>query len=74
MPKEDKVKLLERLSKSTRIEERLKAAAHPDTSRETLEILAADVELPIRIAVKYRDDGFDDLIKIIESQYEVASE
>jgi len=73
LPKEDKVKLLERLGKSTIIEERLKAAAHLDTPRETLEILCGDLELPIRIAVKYRDDGFDDLIEIIESQHEIAS-
>ncbi len=73
LPKEDKVKLLERLGKSTIIEERLKAAAHPDTPRETLEILAGDLELPIRIAVKYRDDGFDDVIEIVENQHEIAS-
>ena len=66
--------MLERLSKSTIIEERLTAAAHPDTPRKTLEILAGDVELPIRIAVKYRDDDFDDLIEVIESQYETASD
>ena len=72
--KEDKVKLLERLGKSTIIEERLTAAAHPDTPRETLEVLAGDLELPIRIAVKYRDDDFDDLIEVIESQYETASD
>ena len=69
----DKIKLLERLGKSTIIEERLKAAAHQDTPRERLEILAGDVELPIRVAVKYQDHGFDDLIAIIESQHEVAS-
>ena len=74
LPKKDKVKLLERLGKSTIIEERLTAAAHPDTPRETLEILAGDIELPIRIAVKYRDDDFDDLIEVIESQYETASD
>ncbi|BAY85622.1 leucine rich repeat variant [Calothrix parasitica NIES-267] len=71
--KEDKIKLLERLGKSTIIEQRLTAAAHPDTPRETLEILAGDVELPIRIAVKYRDDSFDDVIEVIESQHETAS-
>lgn len=64
---------MERLAKSTIIEERLKAAAHPDTPRETLEILAGDLELPIRVAVKYRDDSFDDVIEMIESQHEIAS-
>ncbi len=73
LPKEDKVKLLERLGKSTIIEERLKAAAHQDTPKEILEILAGDLELPIRIAVKYRDDDFDDAIAIIKSQHEIAS-
>ncbi|MEL6458650.1 MAG: hypothetical protein AAFQ91_10435 [Cyanobacteria bacterium J06621_15] len=66
--------MLERLGKSTIIEERLTAASHPDTPRQTLEILAGDVELPIRIAVKYRDDDFDDVIEIVESQYEIASD
>ncbi len=74
LPQTDKIKLLERLADSTIIEERLKAAAHNDTPKETLEILAGDLELPIRIAVKYRDDGFDDLIEVIESQHEVASD
>ncbi|MEM7717389.1 MAG: hypothetical protein AAF349_28245, partial [Cyanobacteria bacterium P01_A01_bin.68] len=73
LAKEDKIKFLKRLGKSTIIEERLTAAAHPDTPRETLEILAGDVELPIRIAVKYRDDDFDNLIEVIESQHETAS-
>ncbi|MEO1431018.1 MAG: hypothetical protein AAFV71_18530 [Cyanobacteria bacterium J06633_8] len=73
LPKEDKIKLLQRLGKSTIIEERLKAAAHSDTPRETLEILAGDLELPIRIAVKYRDDSLDDVIEVIERQYEIAS-
>ena len=73
LAKEDKIKFLERLGKSTIIEERLTAAAHPDTPRETLEILAGDIELPIRIAVKYRDDDFDNLIEVIESQHETAS-
>jgi hypothetical protein len=69
LPQSDKVRLLERLADSTIIEERLKAAAHPDTPKETLEILAGDLELPIRIAVKYRDDNFDDVIEEIESQH-----
>ncbi|MEO1376618.1 MAG: hypothetical protein AAFW70_20450, partial [Cyanobacteria bacterium J06635_10] len=73
LTKKDKIKLLERLAKSTIIEERLKAAAHPDTPRETLEILAGDLELPIRIAVKYRDDSLEDVIQVIENQHEIAA-
>lgn len=74
LSKQDKVRLLERLGKSIIIEERLTAAVHPDTPRGTLEILAGDLELPIRIAVKYRDDDFDDAIAILESQHQVASD
>lgn len=73
LPQTDKIKLLERLAKSTIIEERLKAAAHPDTPREILEILAGDLELPIRIAVKYRDDSLEDVIEVIENQHEIAA-
>ncbi|MEM6402585.1 MAG: hypothetical protein AAF757_20530 [Cyanobacteria bacterium P01_D01_bin.116] len=73
LPQKDKIKLLERLAKSTIIEERLKAAAHPDTPREILEILAGDLELPIRIAVKYREDSLEDVIEVIENQHEIAA-
>ena len=59
---------------STIIEERLKAAAHQDTPRETLEILAGDLELPIRIAVEVsRKMVQHDVIEIIENQHEIAS-
>ncbi|MGB3642096.1 MAG: hypothetical protein WBA39_31640 [Rivularia sp. (in: cyanobacteria)] len=69
----DKIKLLERLAHSTIIEERLKAAAHKETPRETLEILAGDLELPIRIAVEYHDNSPDDVIEIIKNQHGIAS-
>ena len=61
------------MGNSTIIEERLKAATHPETPRETLEILCGDLELPIRITVKYRDDGLEDVIEIIETQHEIPS-
>ena len=73
LPKTDKIKLLERLAHSTIIEERLKAAAHQDTPRETLEILAGDLELPIRIAVEYHENSPADVIEIIKNQHEIAS-
>ena len=62
LPQSDKIKLLERLADSTIIEERLKAAAHQETPKETLEILAGDLELPIRIAVKYHQNSPADVI------------
>ncbi|WP_414620939.1 hypothetical protein [Calothrix sp. CCY 0018] len=50
------------MAHSTIIEERLKAATHNDTSRKKLDLLAGDLELPIRIAVEYRDDSLEYVI------------
>ncbi|MBW4598170.1 MAG: hypothetical protein KME29_00780 [Calothrix sp. FI2-JRJ7] len=67
-----RVKLLQRLALSPIIEERLKAAAHPDTPDATLEQLAGDLELPIRIAVKYHHNSLTKVIEQIEAQHQIA--
>ncbi|RUS95565.1 hypothetical protein DSM106972_090410 [Dulcicalothrix desertica PCC 7102] len=72
MPQRYRVKLLERLALSPIIQERLKAAAHPDIPYSTLEQLAGDLELPIRIAVKYHANSPTQLIEQIEAQHEIA--
>ena len=72
MPQRYRIKLLERLALSPIIQERLKAAAHPDTPYSTLEQLAGDLELPIRIAVKYHANSPTQLIEQIEAQHEIA--
>ena len=72
MPQRYRIKLLERLALSLIIQERLKAAAHPDTPYSTLEQLAGDLELPIRIAVKYHANSPTQLIEQIEAQHEIA--
>lgn len=71
--KKDKLKLLERLGRSAIIEDRLYAATFADTPISTLELLAGDTELPIRIAVANHQNSPRDLIEIIESQEKIAS-
>lgn len=67
-----RVKLLQRLALSPIIEERLKAAAHQDTPYTTLEQLAGDLELPIRIAVKYHHNSPTKIIELLVAQHEIA--
>jgi hypothetical protein len=71
-PHREKVKLLERLARSPIVEERLKAAANAETPHFTLEQLAGDLELPIRIAVKFHPHSPSDLIELVENQHEIA--
>ena len=72
MPLRYRVKLLERLAVSPIMKERLKAAAAPETPVSTLEKLAGDLELPIRIAVKYHPNSPTEAIAQAETQHQTA--
>lgn len=74
MPIKDKLKLLERLAKSNQVKDRLFVAEYPDTPTEILEILAGDVELPVRIVTQVHKNSPEEIIfSIINNQYQIAS-
>ncbi|MBE9228909.1 hypothetical protein IQ264_26205 [Phormidium sp. LEGE 05292] len=74
LPSRYRIKLLERLAKEPTIEPRLQVAESPETPLAVLEQLAGDLEIPIRLAVKYNLNCPPGLIDLVEGQHTVAND
>ncbi|MFB2917310.1 hypothetical protein [Aerosakkonema funiforme] len=74
LPLRYRLKLLERLAKEPTLEPRLQVAESPETPLAVLEQLAGDLEMPIRLAVKYNSNCPPGLIELIEGQHTVAKD
>ena len=73
LPGRYRVKLLERLAREPLMLARLEAAEHPETPVRVLEELAGDVELPVRVAVRYNPNCPTETIALVEPQRALAS-
>ncbi|MFB2894840.1 hypothetical protein ACE1CI_18170 [Aerosakkonemataceae cyanobacterium BLCC-F50] len=74
LPLRYRIKLLERLAKEPTIEPRLQVAESSETPLAVLEQLAGDLEMPIRLAVKYNPNCPPGLIDLVEGQHTVAND
>ncbi|PHM09222.1 hypothetical protein [Nostoc sp. 'Peltigera malacea cyanobiont' DB3992] len=74
MPLRYRLQLLQRLSQEPSLEPRLQVAESPETPSTVLEQLAGDLELPVRLAVKFNPSCPPPLIELVEGQYAVASD
>ncbi len=74
MPLKYRLQLLERLAQEPTLEPRLQVAESPETPLAVLEQLAGDLELPIRLAVKFNSSCPPSLIELVEGQHTVASD
>ncbi|MEH1945405.1 MAG: hypothetical protein V7K77_00150 [Nostoc sp.] len=74
MPLRYRLQLLQRLSQEPTLEPRLQVAESPETPLAVLEQLAGDLELPVRLAVKFNPSCPPPLIELVEGQYAVASD
>lgn len=74
MPLRYRLQLLQRLSQKPSLEPRLQVAESPETPSTVLEQLAGDLELPVRLAVKFNPSCPPPLIELVEGQYAVASD
>ncbi|MEH1949844.1 MAG: hypothetical protein V7K77_23260 [Nostoc sp.] len=68
------LKLLERLAKEPSLEPRLQVAEDPQTPLALLESLAGDLELAIRLSVSYNPSCPPELVRLVQEQYEIASD
>ncbi|MDY6804467.1 MAG: hypothetical protein SXA11_11765 [Cyanobacteriota bacterium] len=73
LPRRWRVQFLERLAREPSVEARLRAAESPDTPVSILEELAGDLELPLRVAVRYNPNCPTETIAEVESQQAIAS-
>ncbi len=74
MPLRYRLQLLQRLSQEPTLEPRLQVAESPETPSAVLEQLASDLELPVRLAVKFNPSSPPPLIELVEGHYAVASD
>ncbi|MGB3514673.1 MAG: hypothetical protein WBA93_36775, partial [Microcoleaceae cyanobacterium] len=74
LPLRYRVKYLERLARESNIKSRFEVAECPETPPEVLEILAGDVELPIRMAAQSNPSCPQELIELVEEQLAVAQD
>ena len=74
MPLRYRLQLLERLAQEPTLEPRLQVVESSETPSSLLEQLAGDLELPIRLAVKFNPGCPPPLIELVEGQYAVASD
>lgn len=74
LPLRYRIKLLERLAKEPSLEPRLQVAESPETPLAVLEELAGDLEIPIRLAVKYNSNCPPDIIELVEGENAVATD
>jgi len=72
-PRRWQVQFLERLAREDFWQARLLVAESPDTPVSTLKELAGDLELPVRLAVKYNPNCPTETVEIVESQQAIAS-
>lgn len=73
MPVRYRLQLLERLAQEETLEPRLFVAESPETPLTVFEQLAGDLDLAIRLAVKSNSSCPATLIKLVESEYAIAS-
>jgi len=73
LPLRWQVQFLERLAREDSLEPRLRVAESPDTPVSILEELAGDLELPLRVAVRYNHNCPTETIAEVESQQAIAS-
>ena len=69
-----RLKLLERLAQEPTLEPRLQVAESNETPLAVLEELAGDLELPIRLAVKFNPSCPSELIELVEGQHTTATD
>lgn len=69
-----RLKLLERLSNKGELEARLQVAEYRETPVSILEFLAGDIDLAVRLAVEYNDKCPSDVVELVKSQYDLASD
>jgi hypothetical protein len=74
MPLRHRLKLLERLAQEPTLEPRLQVAEFPETPVAVLEQLAGDLELPVRLAVKFNPSCPPPLIELVEGQHAAATD
>jgi hypothetical protein len=74
LPWRHRLKLLERLVQEPTLEARLQVAELPETPLAMLEPLAGDLELPVRLAVKFNPSCPPSLIELVERQHAVATD
>ncbi|NER07056.1 MAG: hypothetical protein F6K17_32965, partial [Okeania sp. SIO3C4] len=74
LPLRYRLKYLERLAQEPDLEPRLEVAECRETPVPILEILAGDLELPIRMAVKSNPTTVPELIELVEEQLAVAKD
>jgi Leucine rich repeat variant len=73
MPLHYRLQLLTRLGQGTGLEPRLQVAESLETPLPVLEKLAGDLELPIRLTVKFNPSCPQSLIELVEGQHTIAS-
>ena len=73
MPLRYRLKLLERLAREQTLEPRLQVAESNETPIAVLEELAGDLELPLRLAVKFNPSCPPQLIELVEGQHTTAT-
>ncbi|MBW4511058.1 MAG: hypothetical protein KME64_31760 [Scytonematopsis contorta HA4267-MV1] len=74
MPLRYRLQLLERLAKEPTLEPRLQVAESSETPLALLEQLVGDLELPVRMAVKFNPNCPPSLIELVEGQHAIASD
>lgn len=74
MPLRYRLKLLARLAQEPTLEPRLQVAESNETPLAVLEELAGDLELPIRLAVKFNPSCPPQLIELVEGQHTAATD
>jgi Leucine rich repeat variant len=73
MPLRYRLQLLDRLAQEPTLEPRLQVAESSETPMAVLEQLAGDLELPVRLAVKFNPSCPAALIELVEGQHAIAS-
>ena len=74
LPNRFRIKIMERLAREPSLEPRLQMAELADAPLAILEQLAGDLELPVRLAVRYNPNCPTELILRVESQHNAAQD
>ena len=74
MPLRYRLQILERLSQSDKLEARLVVAESSETPVSLLELLAGDLELAVRLTVEFNDNCSLEVVELVKSQHDVASD
>jgi len=74
MPLRYRLQLLERLSRSDKLEARLVVAESLETPVSLLEFLAGDLELAVRLTVESNPNCPSEVVELVKSQHDVAND